>query len=80
MPSNQSIGSSIKDNRRLVTFSIEKPEEFVNYLKTRYPSELRSWIYRCPKDDWKYPFLIQENEIRILNRRIKELEKLAEVW
>jgi hypothetical protein len=77
---NQSIGSSIKDNRRLVTFSIEKPEEFVEYLKTRYPSELRSWIYRCPKDDWKYPFLVQENKIRILNQRIKELEKLAEVW
>ncbi len=80
MPSQQSIGSSIKDNRRLTTFSIEKPEEFVNYLKTRYPSELRSWIYRCPQDDWKYEFLLREVKIRALDRRIKALKELAEVW
>ena len=80
MSSNQSIGSSIKENRRLATFSIEKPQEFVQYLKTRYPSELRSWMYLCPKDDWKYSFLAKENEIRALNRRIKELKELAELW
>jgi hypothetical protein len=80
MPSNKSIGSSIKDNRRLTSFSIEKPDEFVEYLKTRYPSELHSWVRRCPRDDWKYEFLLREMEMRALDRRIKALKELAEVW
>jgi hypothetical protein len=80
MSTNQSIAASIRDNRRLVTFSMEKPEEFVAYLKTRYLSELQSWIYRCPKDDWKYSFLIREYKIRQTDRRIRELKELASVW
>ncbi len=80
MPSQQTIGSSIKENRRLTTFSIDKSDEFVKYLSTRYPSELRSWIYRCPRDDWKYPFILREMQIRALDRRIKALKELAEVW
>ena len=67
-------------NRRLTTFSIEKPEEFVEYLKTRYPSELLSWVYRCPQDDWKYPFIVREREMRALEQQIKALKELAEVW
>jgi hypothetical protein len=59
---------------------MEKPEEFVAYLKTRYQSEILSWVYRCPKDDWKYPFLYREYKIRMYDRRIRELKELAAVW
>lgn len=77
---NKSIGASLKDNRRLSTFRMEKPEEFVAYLRTRYDSEIESWLYICPKDDWKYPFLKRENAIRIHAEYIEELKELAKVW
>ena len=77
---SSSIATALKDNRRLVTFSIEKPEEIVAYLKTRYMSEIQSWIYQCAKDDWKYAFLEREYKIRVYDRRIRELKELAEVW
>jgi hypothetical protein len=76
----KSIASSLKDNRRLATFSIEKPEEFLAYLKTRYDSELRNWYLICSRDDWKYLLIVQELKIRAYAKRIKELEAFAETW
>ncbi len=80
MPRTQSIGEGLKDNRRLVTFRMEKADEFLAYLKTRYMSELRSWLYRCPRDDWKYEFLRRELAIREKKLYIQRLEELAKVW
>jgi len=74
---SQSIASSIKENRRLVTFSMENPGEFVAYLKTRYNSEITVWFFTCKKNDWKYSFLAREWQIRQLE---KDLRELAEVW
>ena len=76
----KSIAATIKDNRRLATFSIDKPQEFVIYLKTRYDSELENWLYICSSDDWKYPFLATEQKIRKAERRLRYLKELAEVW
>lgn len=77
---SKSIASSLKDNRRLTTFRMEKPEEFVAYLRTRYDSEIESWLSICPKDDWKYLFLMNEQKLRTLERRVRKLQELAEVW
>ena len=76
----KSIASALKDNRRLSTFRMEKAEEFVAYLRTRYDSEVESWLSICPKNDWKYSFLKRENEIRIHAEYIEELKELAKVW
>lgn len=75
-----SIASALKDNRRLTTFKIEKPEEFVAYMRTRYDSEIEGWLSLCREDDWKYMFLIQEQKLRALERRVRQLQELAEVW
>lgn len=75
-----SIASSLRDNRRLATFHIDRPQEFLAYLKTRYDSEVENWMYYCPKNDWKYPFLIREQNIRMAQKRIRYLEELAAEW
>ena len=77
---SESIASALKDNRRLASFKIDNPEEFVAYLKTRYNSEVESWLAICSRDDWKYMFLVQEQKIRALQRRVQWLQELAEVW
>ena len=77
---SESIAFALKDNRRLATFRLEKPQEFVDYLKTRYDSEINVWLDKSSTDDWKYPFILREQQIRALERRIRRLEELAEVW
>lgn len=76
----QSIAAALKDNRRLATFSMEKPEEFLSYLKTRYDSELENWLWLCDKNDWKYSFLVTEMKIRIAEKRLRYLKEMADVW
>jgi len=76
----KTIATALRENRRLATFRMEKPEEFVAYLRTRYDSEVESWLYICPKDDWKYTFLLNEQKLRVLERRVRRLQELAEVW
>lgn len=75
-----SIASGLKENRRLATFHLEDAEEFYRYLKTRYDSEVESWLAICPQDSWKYPILETEWRIRILERRIRYLESQPEIW
>jgi hypothetical protein len=80
MPRNQSIAEGVKENRRLVTFSMEKADEFLEHLKTRYNSEIIRWFYTCPRNDWKYEFLRREITIREKKIYLKRLEELAAVW
>ena len=58
------VASGLKDNRRLVTFTIDDPHKFVAYLQTRFDSEVISWLYSCKANDWKYEFLVREKQIR----------------
>ena len=77
---SDSIASGLRDNRRLATFSIDRPHEFLDYLRTRYDSEVEAWISSCEAGDWKYPFLIRERQIRTTKQRLARLEELAELW
>lgn len=76
----QTIAQGLADNRRLATFHVEKSAEFLEYLKTRYDSEIDMWMQDCKKSDWKYSFLVREREIRKKQRRIDALKELAKVW
>ena len=75
-----SIASGLKDNRRLATFRMENAEEFVEYLKTRYDSEIDLWVRRAKKSDWKYEFILNEDEIRRKVKRIARLQELVDLW
>lgn len=77
---SESIGAAIKENRRLATFHIDRPQEFLDYLKSRYDSEVENWIRICSESDWKYDFLVRERKIRLAERRLRDLRELAEVW
>jgi hypothetical protein len=81
MPRSESIAEGLKNNRRLATFHMDKPEEFLDYLKTRYESELQNWYWICSRDDWKFEFIARELKIRTCKRRMRELMAArAEYW
>lgn len=73
-----SIGESIKDNRRLASFSDDDYHGFYAYLSTRYDYEIENWYKICPRDSWKFLFLETELKIRTLRKQVLELE--AELW
>jgi hypothetical protein len=70
------IAQSVKETPRLA--SIQDPETFHSLLKTRYTSELVSWLKIESKDSWKRPLLEDELKIRQLQKKIQALE--AELW
>ena len=73
-----SVAQGVKDNRRLTSFTIDEPHDFLTRVKGLYNSELEQWLKRCPKDSWKYSFLEREKKISDLRINIQRCE--AELW